>query len=69
MRHVIRSMKTVCMWIALIVLGTSLMDFAVSQSVWYLGLILMDPVKALAYLAFASIITIGVFQLIDKIPE
>jgi hypothetical protein len=57
------------MWIALIVIGTSLMDFVISKSVWYLGLLLMDPLKALVYLMFASIIAVGVFHFIDKVQE
>lgn len=69
MKNIITAVKTTCMWIALIVLGTSLMDFVISKSVWYLGLLLMDPLKALGYLVFASIIIIGVFQFIDKVQE
>jgi hypothetical protein len=57
------------MWIALIVIGTSLMDFVISKSVWYLGLLFMDPLKALGYLVFASIIAVGVFHFIDKVQE
>jgi len=69
MRNIITAVKTTCMWIALIVIGTSLMDFVISKSVWYLGLLLMDPLKALGYLVFASAIAIGVFQFIDKVQE
>jgi len=69
MKNVIRSVKTACMWIALIVIGTSLINFVISKSVWYLGLMLMDPLKALGYLVFASIIAIGVFHFIDKVQE
>ena len=69
MKNVIRSVKAVCMWIALIVIGTSVVEFVLSKSVWYLGLMFMDPLKALSYLVFASIILIGVFNFIDNVRE
>lgn len=57
------------MWTALVVIGVSLMDLVLTKLVWFLGVMLLDPAKALGYLIIGSVIFIGLYHFVDEVKK
>jgi hypothetical protein len=69
MKNMVTLIKRFCMWIALVVIGVSLMELVLTKLVWFLGVTLLDPVKALGYLIIGSIIFIGLYQFVEEVKK
>ena len=67
MKNVITAIQNAFMWITLLIVGVSIVSFALKTMVWFIGMMLIDPIHALGYLCLGVILCIGASTAIDKI--
>ncbi len=63
----ITAVQNAFMWVTLLIVGVSIVSFALKTMVWFLGMMFLDPIHALGYLCLGAIMMIGTFTAIDKI--
>jgi hypothetical protein len=66
MKNVITAIQNAVMWITLLIVGVSIVSFALKTMVWFVGMMLIDPIHALGYLCLGVILCIGASTAIDK---
>lgn len=69
MKNVITAIKSTSMYLSILILGTAIVSFALKTLVWFLGLMLLDPVHALGYICLGVILVVGVSTAIDKFRD
>ena len=57
------------MWMTLLIVGVSIVSFALKTMVWFLHMMLTDTMHAFGYLCLGAIMCIGAFTAIDKARE
>ena len=66
MKNVITAIQNAFMWITLLIVGVSIVSFEKKTMVWFVGMMLIDPIHALGYLCLGVILCIGASTAIDK---
>ena len=62
----ITAIQNAFMWMTLLIVGVSIVSFALKTMVWFVGMMLIDPIHALGYLCLGVILCIGASTAIDK---
>jgi hypothetical protein len=69
MKNTITVIQNIMMYLTLLILGVSIVSFALKTIVWFLYIMLTEPMHALGYTCLGVIMVIGVSTAIDKIKE
>ena len=69
MKNILTVIRNTFMFITLFVLGASIVSFALNTILWFLYIMLTDPVHAIGYLCLGVIMVIGISTAIDKVRE
>ena len=65
----ITAVQNAFMWMTLLIVGVSIVSFALKTMLWFLYIMMTDTIHALGYLCLGAILVIGTFTAIDKIRE
>ena len=69
MKKYIEFFKDCCMWLTLIFIAVSVVEFFIELAVKALYVMFCEPTKAAALLGLSAFVFIGICQLIDKFRE
>jgi len=69
MKKYIEFFKDCCMWLTLLFISVSVVEFFIELAVKALYVIFCQPAKAAALLGLSAFVFIGICQLIDKFRE
>ena len=69
MKNVITAIKETSMYLAILIIGTSIVSFALKTLVWFLGVMLQEPLHAIGYVCLGAILVLGVSTGIDKFRD
>lgn len=69
MKKMITAVQNAFMWMTLLIVGVSIVSFALKTMLWFLYIMMTDTIHALGYLCLGTIMVIGTFTAIDKIRE
>jgi len=69
MKKMITAVQNAFMWMTLLIVGVSIVSFALKTMLWFLYIMMTDTIHALGYLCLGAILVIGTFTAIDKIRE
>jgi len=69
MKKYIEFFKDCCMWLTMIFIAVSVVEFFIELAVKTLYVMFCEPTRAAALLGLSAFVFIGICQLIDKIRE